>query len=189
MSSVSVGGAERSEVIESEPLSMLRNMALRVARVIRLDGAVFREVAADSSATYQALAVVFLSASVTAVAVGASWDAVPPQFVLAYVSWIVGSLLAFGIGRFAFRAPQHVEWIAVTRALGFAHAPLLLRVLALLPGVGVAIFILSVIWQGVAILMALREAVGYPSYWRPVGILAVGFVPYVLVMASLNRLL
>lgn len=170
-------------------LSVLQHTVARVARVIRLDAPVFREIAADRGVTYQALAVVFVGAGVTAAAVGASWDAVPAQFVLAYIGWIVGSLLAYGIGRYVFKAPQQADWSTVARALGFAHAPLLLRVFALLPGVGVAMFVLTALWQGVAIVMALRHAVGYPSYWKPLGILAVGFVPYVLVMASFNWLL
>lgn len=48
------------------PLDILLAMVSRTLRVIRLDAAVFREIAYDRGTTYQALAIVFLGGVSTA---------------------------------------------------------------------------------------------------------------------------
>ncbi|MEX2598767.1 MAG: hypothetical protein WD533_03835 [Dehalococcoidia bacterium] len=170
-------------------------MVSRAWRAIRLDPSVFREAAADKSATYQALAIVFLGGLATAAGNffgnwGALPAALPAQLFLAYVGWITGTVLVLGIGRMLLPSNRSgaVGWTEIARAMGFAHAPILLRVMAVLPGIGLAVLVLSLLWQGIAMLIGIKEVLGYQSYWKPLGIIAIGFVPYVVVVAGFSRL-
>jgi len=165
-----------------------QTLSSRVVRAIRLDGELFREVAADRGATFQALLVVLLAGAATAAAGGGT--AVPTQLFLAYMGWITGALLTYVISRYVFRVPgPRVGWSAIARATGFAHAPVLLRVAGVLPGISAAMQLLTLAWQGLVMLVAVRNAVGYPSYWQPVGIVAIGFVPYAIVTLWFSLLL
>jgi len=169
-------------------VGLSRGVVSRVERAARLDGDLFREVALDRGATYQALAVVLLAGGATAVAGG--WSAVSTQVVMAYIGWVTGASLTYAISRFIFRVPGNpADWSGIARAMGFAHAPVLLRVLGVVPGVSVAMQLLTLAWQGVAMLVAVRYAVGYPSYWQPLGIVALGFVPYAAVTLWFGLLL
>ena len=62
------------------------------------------------------------------------------------------------------------------RTLGFAATPGLLRVLGVLPGVTIPVFIGTAVWMLVAMVVAVRQALDYQSTARAVGVCVLGWV-------------
>ena len=50
------------------------------------------------------------------------------------------------------------------------------------------VFTIASIWQLVAMVIAIRQALGYTSTWRAVGVAVVGFIPYVVVSGAVYAL-
>ena len=42
------------------------------------------------------------------------------------------------------------------------------------------VFAIALIWQLVAMVIAIRQALDYTSTWRAVGVALVGFIPYII---------
>jgi len=55
-------------------------------------------------------------------------------------------------------------------------------VLGAVPVVGLIIFLVVSIWMLVAMVVAVRQALDYTSTWRVIGVVVLGFIPYVLLM-------
>jgi hypothetical protein len=73
------------------------------------------------------------------------------------------------------------------RTLGFASAPGLLRVLGVLPGVTLPVFIGTGIWMLIATIVAVRQALDYRSTARAVGVCALGWLLSMLLGLLLGR--
>ena len=52
--------------------------------------------------------------------------------------------------------------------------------LGAVPVVGPIIFLVVSIWMLVAMVVAVRQALDYTSTWRAIGVVVLGFIPYVL---------
>jgi hypothetical protein len=172
-----------------------KTIAVRAWRVVRLDSSVFRELSTDGGATVQALVIVLLGAFATTLGTfdelgGDIWRELPRAMFLAYVSWVAGAFLVYLIGVKLLRAPDSkADGAAVSRVMGYANAPVLVRVLGATPGVGVAVAVLTLIWQAAATLAGIKEVLACKSYWKPVLIMAIGAAPYVAVLIGFNLLL
>lgn len=150
---------------------------------------------ADGSATVQALLIVFLAAFASTAGtfneVGAgAWRELPRALFLGYIGWVTGTFLVFVIGTRLFRSPYSAaNWAAVSRVMGYASAPVLLRVIGATPEIGAAVVVLTLVWQALAMLVGIKETLKYGSYWKPMLILATGAAPYVAVQIAFNALL
>ena len=167
----------------------------RMIRAALLEGQLYKEVLAAPGATGQAFLVVALVAVATGIG---SLDergltgltGLPAGIVLGFVGWMVWATLTYVIGTKLLATPAtHGSWSKLARALGFAQAPGALRVLGIFPELGVLISLVAVVWQFVAMVVAVRQALDYQSHWRAVGVISVGFVPYLFMVGGLNLLL
>jgi hypothetical protein len=77
----------------------------------------------------------------------------------------------------------------LARALAFAQSPGVLKVLGGIPGIGPPIFILAVLWQLVAAVVAVRQALDYDSTWRAVGVVLIAGIPYLVLSGILAGLM
>jgi hypothetical protein len=159
-----------------------------------LDQHLYGEVIAGRGAFAQALLIVGLVAVATQVS---SFDEgglaglkeLPGAIVLGLVGWVVGTSLAYLIGtKLLATSETNASWSALAQALGFAQSPGIFRALGILPGVGLLIALVTIVWQFFTLVVALRQALHYQSHWRAVAVAAVGFVPYILIMVGLNLL-
>jgi hypothetical protein len=64
-----------------------------------------------------------------------------------------------------------------------------LKVLGFIPVIGGLIFIAVSLWQIVAMVIAVRQALDYTSTWRAVGVVLLGFIPYAIFMYTFVVLL
>ena len=53
---------------------------------------------------------------------------------------------------------------------------------------GPLVFAIASIWQLVAMVIAIRQALDYSSTWRAVGVAVVGFIPYAVVSSIVYAL-
>jgi hypothetical protein len=168
-------------------------IAIFVRRLIgaaTLDPATYEEVEADRGATIQAVAVVLLAS--LAAGVGARGAAgVRPALTLfvfgAFVSlavWAAFAALTYQIGsRLLPVAETRVDPGQLLRTLGFASAPGLIQVFAVVTGLTIPIFLVAIGWTLVASVVAVRQALDYSTTRRAVAVCAVAWLLALLIGA------
>ena len=138
-------------------------MLARMMGAARLDVHTFEEVEGDSGATMQAMLVVVLVA--IANGIGGLASAGNPLFglisglLLGLVTWAAWALVTFLVGTTILKTPEtHANWGELARTTGFAQTPGLFKALGFLPFVGPLIVLIASIWQFVAMVIAVRQA-------------------------------
>lgn len=179
----------------SHDLDSRRSLSI-VARMIgaaMLMRSVFEEIEADKSATMQAVLVVIVVSIATGLGV---LDSVGLRGMLfsipiAIVSWVVLAWIVFQVGTKMLPVPEtHADWGQLARTVGFAQAPGVFKVFGILPGaVGDVILLIVSLWMLIAMVVAVRHALDYTSTARAIGVVLLGFIPYMLLLLTLLALL
>ena len=175
--------------------SPLRGMLQSMIRVISFDTAIYADVAGNRGASLQALTIVFLSAIAAGVPVyfGAGFtgtDRFVSQMFLAIVGWVLWVSITYFVGTQLFRKRvTGRDWQSLARALGFAQSVGILRVLGLIPGLGVALTLVILVWIFITSVLAIRGALEIESYRRAIGVAAISLVPFLPLMAFLSLLM
>jgi hypothetical protein len=148
-------------------------------RAARLNADVYEEVEADQQATGQAMGVVVL-ASVAAGIGSMSTGGINGLFVgtlFALIGWLVWAFITYYVGTRILPEPQtKADYGELLRTIGFASSPGLLRILAIIPGLGTIVFIVCGAWMLVAMVIAVRQALDYRSSLRAVGVCIIGWL-------------
>ena len=160
-------------------------MASFVDRMIgaaKLDAATFEEIEADKTALGQAIAVVAFSSAASSVGTGhfnpltlALWTFVSLGlwFLWAWVTFLVGTKL--------LPEPETKSNLAeMFRVMGFSSVPGILGLGQLIPFLGPLVGLVSLLWQLAAMVVAVRQSLDYKSTARAVGVVAVGFLIYLM---------
>jgi hypothetical protein len=157
---------------------------IRVLRAVKLDPNLYEEVEADRTALGQASIVVIL-ASLAAGIGGIGAAGIGGLFILtvaALISWYVWALLTYLIGAKLLPEPQTSADIGqMLRAIGFASAPGMIRVLGIIPGLAAVVGVIAAVWMLVAMVIAVRQALDYTSTWRAVGVCLLGWIVQVVI--------
>lgn len=155
----------------------------RVVGAARLDAKVYEEVEADPTAMGQAIAVVAASALAAGVgsigggatgAVVAVVSGIVGWFLWAVVTWLIGTKLLPEAG-------TRADLGQMLRTIGFSAAPGLLNVLGIVPLLGLLAWVVAAVWQLVAMVVAVRQALDYTSTGRAVLVCFIGWVFYLIV--------
>ncbi len=157
----------------------------RIIRAAKLDVHLYEEVEADPDAIGQAMTVVLLSA--LAAGIGSFAYGGFGQLVIgaigALAGWYIWALLVYYIGTRWLPEPQtRADQGELLRAIGFASAPGLIRVVGIIPGLTGTVFSLAGIWMLVAMVVAVRQALDYHSTWRAVGVCIIGWVVQAVIL-------
>ena len=152
----------------------------------------YEEVEADQSATRQAMSVVLLVALATGI--GSLGTGGIPGLVggviFGLVGWAIWAWMTYLIGTTILRTPEtDANWGQMARTLGYAQSPGVLKVFAVIPAIGPAVFAVVSIWQLVAMVVAIRQALDYTSTLRAIGVAIIGFIAYVVVLGILFAIL
>jgi hypothetical protein len=159
----------------------------RVVGAARLDAKIYEDVEADSTAMGQAMAVVAASALAAGVgsiasgatgAVAAVVGGIVGWFLWAVVTWLVGT-------KILPEPATSADLGQMLRTIGFSAAPGLLNVLGVIPVVGLFVWFVAAIWQLVAMVVAVRQALDYTSTGRAVLVCVIGWVFYMIVSVGL----
>jgi hypothetical protein len=162
----------------------------RMLRAALLDPRTYEEIEADRAATPQAFAVVALAS--IAAGLGSlennGWSGVGFVIAAALVGWLVWAWLALFIGtRVLPGAETRADLGELLRTIGFASAPGILLVLALLAPIAGWVYPICGIWMLVAMVVAVRQALDYEGpggTLRAIAVCAIGFPAYVLLLAT-----
>lgn len=160
-------------------------MVDRVMRAARLDASVYEEVEADPSTMPQATAVVVLAS--IAGGIGTAGIEGQPGFVMGVlvnlIGWYVWAVMTWFIGTRLLPQPSTTADVGqLLRTLGFAAAPGLLRVLAIVPGIAGVVILVTALWSLATMVVAVRQALDYDSTARAFLVCLIGWVVQILII-------
>ena len=165
----------------------------RLMGAAMLDRGMYEAIEADTRATRQAALTVLLASVAAGLGAGGVWTPDPSRFafvsVIALVTWLAWAMMTFQIGTWVLPGRQTASSFGeLLRTIGFAAAPGLFQVFAALPGMAVPVFIVTVVWMFVAMVVGVRHALDYPRTGRALAVcgLAAGLVlAFVLIFGLL----
>lgn len=152
----------------------------------------YEEVEADRSATRQAMLVVLLVALATGIGNLGSGSIIGlvVGIAVAIVGWALWAWITYFIGTTLFKTPEtEANWGQLARTLGYAQSPGVLKVFVVIPAIGPFVFAVVSIWQLVAMVIAIRQALDYTSTLRAIGVAVVGFIAYAVLTGIVFALL
>ncbi|MBY8964217.1 YIP1 family protein [Algiphilus sp. NNCM1] len=151
----------------------------RMIGAAKLDVATFESVEHDQNATLQALAVVVLVAVATGLGgmAAAGITGLIVGIVAAVIGWAIWAGLIWLIGtKLLPEESTEADWGQVARTTGFAQSPGLLRIFGFIPVVGPLVVLVASIWQLVAVVVAIRQALDYTQTWRAIVVVLIGWL-------------
>lgn len=166
-------------------------MLERMLGAARLDVRTFEEVENDENATMQAMLVVVIVA--IAAVIGSVFQLGNPLggiifgLIAGIVRWAVWALITFWVGTTILNTPQtNASWGQLARVTGFAQTPGVLQVFGFIPVIGGIIGLIAAIWQLVAMVIGVRQALDYTSTWRAVGVVVIGWLIVIIPLLILG---
>lgn len=151
-----------------------RSFIDRMKGAAMLDVPTYEEVEADHSATGQAAGVVVLSAIALGIgAAAAGGRGIFGGLIAALVGWLVWAGVTYLIGDKLLGGTA--TWGELLRTIGFAHAPGVLMVLAIIPLLGWLVTAVVGIWMLIAGVIAIRQALDF-STGKAIGTALLGWL-------------
>ena len=159
----------------------------RLLRASLLQADTYEEVEADTGANWQALAVVLLSSA--AVGIGgianSGAEGILVQIVCAVVGWWTWAYTTYFIGtKLLPTAETSADPGQLLRTMGFAGAPGIVRLLMLVPAFAFPAWVVGTLWELVAMVVAVRQALDYSSTLRAIAVAAIGFPVYAITLLA-----
>jgi hypothetical protein len=153
----------------------------RVIGALQLQTTTFEDVEHDPTATTQAAIVVGAAAISGALASlrygGAALVGIVMTAIMAIIGWAVGSLVLWLIGtRVLPGRNTEADYGQLLRTVGFAQAPGLFGIVAIVPILGWFVRLAIVIWSLVAGIIAVRQALDYEGTMRAVIVCVIAWV-------------
>jgi hypothetical protein len=158
----------------------MRRFLWRLTGAMVLNANVYEDVESDESAMVQAMGVVLLSSLAAGIGMLGLNTSRPLAFVaislLALALWAVWALLTYEIGTVLLPSPQtRATPGELLRTIGFAAAPGIFRVAAIIPGLRAAVFATTAVWMLAAMVVAIRQALDYTSTGRAIAVCGLGW--------------
>jgi len=145
----------------------------RVLSAVKLDGQLYKAVAADQGATPQSLWVVAIYGMASGFGFFGKTGAAAINMVMltTLFGWYVWAFFTYYLGTKIFREPQtNADRKAVFRAMGFAASTGWIRALGVVPGIAWIAILVSTVWMLIASVVAVKQALNYTSILRAVGV-------------------
>lgn len=170
----------------------MANFQDRVFRAAKLDTRLYEEVEADKGAMGQALGVVILSS--VAAGVGTitrgGLSGILMGTIFAVVGWFLWAYITYLVGTKLLPEPQtKADLGELLQTIGFSSSPGLIRVLAIIPGLGWLVFLVASVWMLIAMVIAVRQALDYKSTLRAIGVCLIGWILQTILLALLFSIL
>jgi hypothetical protein len=159
---------------------MASSMVDRMIGAATLNVATYEEVEADDTATSQAAMVVALVAVAQAIG-GFGGGGLIMGPIAALMGWLIWAGVTYVIGDKIFDGTA--TWGELLRTIGFAQAPGVLVVFAILPlGIGLLVRGVVGIWMLIAGIIAIRQALDF-STGKAILTAVLGWIPAAILMA------
>jgi len=147
----------------------------RMIRAARLDPRLYAEVEADETTIGQAASVVLLAAFAGGINIpNAPFVILFGGLLAALAGWVLFAYVIYLIGAKLLPEPTtKADFGALLRAMGFANAPGVVKLLGIVPELRMFVFFVAMVWVLVATVTAVRHALAYKSSWRAIGVCAI----------------
>ena len=153
-------------------------MGLFVYRLLgaaTLDRGIYEGIEADRRAAGQALAAVVLASAAAGFGAGDVFGSRPATFliatILAVITWLTWAMLILQIGTHVLPGPDtSTSFGELLRTTGFAAAPGLFLVFAVVPQMRGAIFLAIGLWMFAAMVVGVRHALDYAHTSRALAV-------------------
>ena len=151
----------------------------RLFRAAKLDAGLYDEVIADPKTMFQAMMAVFIYSAASAYGGFGRAGVAGINFgmITTITGWYIWAFSTYFVGvRLLPEAETNVDRKALLRAMGFASAPGLFRLLGLIPNVAGVTLLIASVWVFVAAVVAVKQAMNYKSIYRAVGVCMIGWI-------------
>lgn len=153
----------------------------RVVGAMKADVNTFEEIERDQSAMGQAVTVIILAG--VAALIGNIFRGGARMGIMALLLSVIGfavwALIVTIIGTKVMPEPQtKADFSETFRVVGFAAAPGLLNVLAIIPFLGVLIAFVISLWSLVVMVIAVRAVLDYSNTGRAIIVCLIGWLVY-----------
>ena len=170
-------------------MSTSRSFVQRLWGAARLEAETFEEVEADRGANLQAIGAVVLAS--TAAGIGSlennGWVGIPAITGVALAAWWLWAAVTLFVGTKLLPGPETVADMGeLLRTLGFAAAPGILLVLALVPPIAWLVYPACAAWMLASMVIGVRQALDYEgrgATFRALAVCAIGFPIYMVAIA------
>ncbi len=159
----------------------------RIIRALSLDPNLYEEVENDKTSIVQAMVVVLLSciaAGLYTYDYGGARGLIVGTIVT-FAGWVLMSFLIYLVGTKLFPDTETKTDVGeILRVLGFAAAPGIFILLALLPVINKIVWLLILViwvWRFAAMVIAIRQALDFKNTWSAIWVCVVGLFAYLLV--------
>ena len=169
------------------PPSADQTLIGRMIRAARLDPRLYAEVEADETTIGQAASVVLLAAFAGGINLpGAPFAILFAGLLAALAGWLLFAYVIYLIGAKLLPEPgTKANFGALLRAMGFANAPGVVKLLGIVPELRMLVFFVAMVWVLVATVTAVRHALSYTSSWRAIGVCAIPLLASQLLIFAL----
>ena len=167
----------------------MADFTARMIRAAKLDANLYEEVEADHGATRQAAAVVIISSIAAGMGAlpGGAFSGLIFITLASLLGWVVWALMTYWIGTRLLPEPQtHADLGQMLRTTGFSSSPGVIRILGLVPGLGLMTALVGVIWMLIAMVIAVRQALDYSSTGRAVGVCVIGWIIQLVILFAIG---
>ena len=169
-------------------------MINRIIGVLTLNVNTYEEIEADKNATIQAFSIVVLSSIVTAIILkpetGFSLTNFISTSIIGIFLWALWALVTMFIGTKLLPTQEtSSNWGELARTTGYAQAPKLFSIFAIIPILTTIVLLIVGIWNLITMIIAIRQALDYTSTWRAVFVVLIGFIPYAIIASIVISLL
>jgi hypothetical protein len=170
----------------------MENLVDRMMRAAKLDVQLYEEVEKDETAMTQAMTVVLLSSlagGIGSLSAGGLWGLLV-GLVAALLGWFIWAFLTYLIGTRLLPEPQtKADLGELLRTIGFSSSPGVIRVLGVIPFLGMIAMFAASVWMLVAMVIAVRQALDYQSTWRAVGVCLIGWIAQMVLFGAVFAIL
>ncbi len=170
----------------------MTSLVERMIRAAKLDIQLYEEVEADKSAMNQAIIVVVLSSLASGIGFmqQAGLAGLTIGTVGSLLGWYLWAFLTYIIGIKLLPEPQtSADHGELLRTIGFSSSPGILRIFAIIPGLGSIVNLLASVWMLVAMVIAVRQALDYQSTYRAIGVCLIGWIIQAIFLALVLTLM
>ena len=162
----------------------MRSFSQRFKGAMFLDASVYEEVEADHGALGQAMVVVLITSVASGFGLGIrqGMGGLIGLTIASLLGWFVWAAVTYVVGtKILPTAATSSDIPELMRTTGFAAAPGVLRIFAVIPILGWVISFAVGVWMLMAMVVAVRQALDYTSTWRAVAVCLTGWLFYVIV--------
>jgi len=174
-------------------MEIWKKLLNRMMRAARMDTSLYEEIETDEDALGQAIMISLLASLATGIGMGLTgliggsgalwflWGLLSGIFA-SLAGWFAWVVLTYLSGTTFLRGPEKASLTELTKTIGFANSPGILRILVCLPMIGWAITLLAGIWSLVSGILAARQTLNFSTGKAAAACLAGWLIYIVLVL-------